>query len=29
MRIIAFVQDPPVVEKILTHIGESSTDTWD
>ena len=22
MRIIAFVQDPPVVEKILTHIGE-------
>ena len=22
MRIIAFVQDPPVVEKILTHLGE-------
>ena len=22
MRIIAFIQDPPVIEKILRHIGE-------
>ena len=22
MRIIAFVLDPPVIERILTHIGE-------
>jgi hypothetical protein len=22
MRILAFIQDPPVVEKILRHIGE-------
>ncbi len=22
MRIIAFIQDPPVIEKILHHIGE-------
>ena len=25
MRIIAFVLDPPVIERILTHIGEPST----
>jgi hypothetical protein len=22
MRILAFIQDPPVIEKILRHIGE-------
>jgi hypothetical protein len=25
MRIIAFVLDPPVIERILTHIGEPTT----
>ena len=25
MRIIAFVLDPPVIERILNHIGEPST----
>jgi len=25
MRIIAFVLDPPVIERILDHIGEPST----
>ncbi len=24
MRLIAFIMEPPVVEKILTHIGEPS-----
>jgi hypothetical protein len=24
MRIIAFIQDPPTIEKILTHIGEAT-----
>ena len=26
MRIIAFIQDPPVIEKILHHIGEPTRD---
>lgn len=25
MRIIAFILDPPVIERILTHIGEPAT----
>jgi hypothetical protein len=25
MRIIAFILDPPVIERILTHIGEPVT----
>ena len=25
MRIIAFILDPPVIERILTHIGEPTT----
>ena len=25
MRIIAFVLDPPAIERILTHIGEPTT----
>jgi hypothetical protein len=25
MRLIAFILDPPVIERILTHIGEPDT----
>lgn len=25
MRIIAFILEPPVIERILTHIGEPTT----
>ena len=25
MRIIAFILEPPVIDKILTHIGEPTT----